>query len=65
MLAPIRQSDKDCYGEKAILVMQGNTSPYPRTPELLPVSIHTIGQLSMLWFLQNLPSWQDVVLWLR
>jgi neutral ceramidase len=48
MLAPIRQSDKDCHGEKAILVVQGNTSPYPWTPEVLPVSIHTIGQLSIL-----------------
>ncbi len=48
MLAPIRQSDRDCHGEKAILVVQGNTSPYPWTPEVLPVSVHTIGQLSML-----------------
>lgn len=48
MLAPIRQSDRDCHGKKAILVSQGNTSPYPWTPEVLPVSVHKIGQLSML-----------------
>jgi len=48
MLAPVRQIDRDCHGEKAILVVQGNTSPYPWTPEVLPVSVHTIGQLSML-----------------
>jgi len=28
--------------------VQGNTSPYPWTPEVLPVSVHKIGQLSML-----------------
>ncbi len=48
MLAPISQSDRDCHGTKAILVVQGNTSPYPWTPEVLPVSVHKIGQLSML-----------------
>jgi len=48
MLAPVRQSDRDCHGNKAILVVQGNTSPYPWTPEVLPVSVHKIGQLSML-----------------
>lgn len=48
MLAPVRQSDRDCHGKKAILVVQGNTSPYPWTPEVLPVSVHKIGQLSML-----------------
>ncbi len=48
MLAPVRQTDIDCHGNKAILVVQGNTSPHPWTPEVLPVSVHKIGQLSML-----------------
>jgi neutral ceramidase len=48
MLAPIVQSDRDCHGNKAILLVQGSASPYPWTPEVLPVSVHTIGQLSML-----------------
>jgi neutral ceramidase len=47
-VAPITQADRDCHGNKSILVAQGKASPYPWTPEILPVSIQKIGQLASL-----------------
>jgi neutral ceramidase len=48
LVAPITQADRDCHGNKSILVAQGKASPYPWTPEILPVSIQKIGQLAIL-----------------
>ncbi len=48
LVAPITQADRDCHGEKAILVAQGKSTPYPWSPEVLPVSIQKIGQLAIL-----------------
>jgi len=48
LVAPITQADRDCHGNKSILVAQGKASPYPWSPEVLPISIHKIGQLVIL-----------------
>jgi len=48
MIVAPSQSDIDCHGNKALLIAQGKTSPYPWSPEVLPVSLHKIGQLGML-----------------
>jgi len=48
LVAPITQADRDCHGNKSILVAQGKASPYPWSPEVLPVSIQKIGQLAIL-----------------
>jgi len=48
MIAIINQDDRDCHGNKAILIAQGKTTPYPWSPEVLPVSIQKIGQLAIL-----------------
>jgi len=48
LVAPITQADRDCHGNKSILVAQGKASPYPWSPEVLPVSIQKIGQLVIL-----------------
>lgn len=48
LVAPITQEDKNCHGNKSILVAQGKASPYPWTPEVLPVGIQRIGQLGIL-----------------
>lgn len=42
------ESQKDCHAPKPILLAQGNFEPYPWSPEVLPVSIVTIGQLGLL-----------------
>lgn len=48
LAAPITQQDKDCHGNKSILLAQGKASPYPWSPEVLPLSIQKIGQLGIL-----------------
>jgi neutral ceramidase len=48
LVAPITQDDKNCHGSKSILVAQGKASPYPWSPEVLPLSIQKIGQLGIL-----------------
>lgn len=48
MIVTPTQEDLDCHAPKAVLVAQGKTSPYPWSPEVLPVSIQKIGQLGIL-----------------
>ena len=48
MIVKPTQADLDCHAPKAVLIAQGKTSPYPWTPEVLPVSLHKIGQLGVL-----------------
>jgi neutral ceramidase len=48
LAAPITQQDKDCHGNKSILLAQGKASPYPWSPEVLPLGIQKIGQLGIL-----------------
>jgi neutral ceramidase len=40
--------DQACQEEKIILVPTGNMTPYPWTPEVLPVQIATIGNLAIV-----------------
>lgn len=47
MIVAPSQQDLDCHAPKAVLIAQGKTSPYPWTPEVLPVSLQKIGQLGI------------------
>ncbi|HWN68118.1 MAG TPA: neutral/alkaline non-lysosomal ceramidase N-terminal domain-containing protein [Haliangium sp.] len=40
--------DQACQDEKVILLPSGNMTPYPWTPEVLPVQIATIGNLALV-----------------
>lgn len=40
--------DQACHAEKVIAVPTGRMSPYPWTPEVLPVQIVRVGQLAIL-----------------
>ena len=40
--------EQDCHGLKPILLPTGQMSPYPWTPEVLPVQIATIGNLAII-----------------
>ncbi|MFD2229839.1 neutral/alkaline ceramidase [Alkalimarinus sediminis] len=48
MIVAPSQADLDCHAPKAVLIAQGKTTPYPWTPEVLPLSLHKIGQLGIL-----------------
>ena len=47
-LIPPEQKDLDCHAPKLVLLAQGKASPYPWSPEVLPLSLQTIGQLGIL-----------------
>lgn len=40
--------DQACHAEKIILMPMGNMTPYPWTPEVLPLQIATIGNLALV-----------------
>ena len=40
--------DQACHGEKVILLPMGRFSPYPWTPEILPVQVATLGNLALI-----------------
>jgi neutral ceramidase len=40
--------DQECQDEKIILMPTGNMTPYPWTPEVLPLQIATIGNLALV-----------------
>ncbi|WP_250657517.1 neutral/alkaline ceramidase [Alkalimarinus coralli] len=48
MIVAPSQADLACHAPKAVLLAQGKTSPYPWSPEVLPLSLHKIGQLGIL-----------------
>lgn len=48
MIVAPSQQDLACHAPKAVLLTQGKTSPYPWSPEVLPLSLHKIGQLGIL-----------------
>ncbi|MEQ9363089.1 MAG: neutral/alkaline non-lysosomal ceramidase N-terminal domain-containing protein, partial [Leptospirales bacterium] len=40
--------DQACHGEKVILLPMGRFTPFPWTPEILPVQIATVGNLALI-----------------
>jgi neutral ceramidase len=40
--------DQACHGDKVILLPMGRFSPYPWTPEVLPVQVATLGNLALI-----------------
>lgn len=40
--------DQACHGEKVILLPMGRFTPYPWTPEVLPVQIGVVGDLALI-----------------
>lgn len=48
VIAPAPQWVHDCQAPKPILLATGTQTPYPWSPEVLPVSILKIGQLAIL-----------------
>lgn len=48
LLTPAPQSVRDCQLPKPVLLAPGTQQPFPWTPEVLPVSIVRIGQLTIV-----------------
>lgn len=48
VIAPAPQWVRDCHGAKPVLLATGTQSPFPWSPEVLPVSIVRIGQLAII-----------------
>jgi neutral ceramidase len=48
VVAPTPQWVRECQSPKPVLLGTGNQSPYPWSPEVLPVSILRIGQLAII-----------------
>lgn len=48
MIVAPSQEDLDCHAPKAVLIAQGKTTPYPWSPEVLPLTLQRIGQLGIL-----------------
>ncbi|MES2316259.1 MAG: neutral/alkaline ceramidase [Pseudomonadota bacterium] len=48
VILPAPQWVRDCHGVKPVMLATGTQSPYPWTPEVLPVSIIRIGQLAIV-----------------
>jgi neutral ceramidase len=48
ILTPAPQWVRDCHGIKPVLLAPGTQSPFPWSPEVLPVSIVRIGQLAIV-----------------
>jgi neutral ceramidase len=48
VLTPAPQWVRDCHGIKPVLLSPGTQSPFPWSPEVLPVSIVRIGQLAIV-----------------
>jgi neutral ceramidase len=48
ILTPAPQWVRDCHGVKPVLLAPGTQTPFPWSPEVLPVSIVRIGQLAIV-----------------
>lgn len=48
IVTPAPQWVRDCHGIKPVLLATGTQSPFPWSPEVLPVSIVRIGQLAIV-----------------
>lgn len=48
IIAPAPQWVRDCQGVKPVLLSTGTQTPFPWSPEVLPVSIVRIGQLAII-----------------
>ncbi len=48
IITPAPQWVRDCQAPKPVLLATGTQTPYPWTPEVLPVSIVRIGQLAIV-----------------
>ena len=48
IIAPAPQWVRDCQGVKPVLLATGTQTPFPWSPEVLPVSIVRIGQLAII-----------------
>lgn len=48
IIAPTPQWVRDCQSPKPVLLTTGTQTPYPWTPEVLPISIIRIGQLAIV-----------------
>jgi neutral ceramidase len=48
ILTPAPQWVRDCHGIKPVLLSLGTQSPFPWSPEVLPVSVVRIGQLAIV-----------------
>ena len=48
VIAPTPQAVRDCQAPKPVLLGTGSQTPFPWTPEVLPVSILKIGQLAIV-----------------
>jgi len=48
VITPAPQWVRDCQAPKPVLLATGTQTPYPWTPEVLPVSIVRIGQLAIV-----------------
>ena len=48
VVAPTPQWVRDCQGVKPVLLGSGSQTPFPWSPEVLPVSIVRIGQLAII-----------------
>lgn len=48
IITPAPQWVRDCHGVKPVLLATGTQTPFPWSPEVLPVSIVRIGQLAIV-----------------
>jgi neutral ceramidase len=48
IITPAPQWVHDCHGVKPILLATGTQQPFPWSPEVLPISVVTIGQLAII-----------------